>query len=360
MLVLRDVGFDSNVFDSNGQSASDFTATVVPRADAWVPIQQRALLTTSTAASLVYYRTYARARSVDPDVLIRGDVYGRRVSFFAEDRYFKTRERTLEIDAVLARRAENSADGGVGIPLGTRVTAEVSGYHHRVDYEDNDFLGSSLRDSLNRVEQGMRVVVRDKLTPLTTLVGRVETERARFDFSPVRDTDGIRATVGAEFSPKALIAGKADVGVRQFTGRDAALPDFQGVVAKASLSYRRLDATQFGFSWDRDAISSYEVLWPYAVLNSIGGRVRRQIHGQLDAIFSAQRATYDFRPFTNQSGVITRRDVTVSYVVDVGYRVGRDVRIGVAATTWNRESTLELRGYHDVRVGMSFSYAVPR
>ena len=359
-LQLRDIGFDSNVFDSATQPVSDFTATLVPRADVWVPIARRALITTSTAAALVYYRTQSAARSVDPDALIRGDVYARRVTFFADNRYLKTRERSFEVDAALARRTEDAASAGAVVQIGARLSAEVTGYYRRVGYDEDGFLGSSLRDSLNRAEQGVRVSVRHKVTPLTTLVGRAETQRARFEFSPVRDTDGVRLTMGAEFSPRALISGSFEAGLRDFDGRDTALPGFRGLVAKGVLSYRLRDATVLGFTWDRDAVSSFELLWPYAVLNAVGGRVRRQIRGQVDAIFAAQRATYDFRPFSSTPSQPVRRDVTVSYSLDVGYRLSRDVRVGVAATTWNRDSTDLLRAYRDLRVGLSLSYALPR
>jgi hypothetical protein len=133
------------------------------------------------------------------------------------------------------------------------------------------------------------------------------------------------------------------------------LPTFQGLVARASLNYTLLEATQFGFTWDRDAIYSFETLWPYAKLNALGGRVRRQIRGQFDGILGANRATYDFVPFA--TGLVEhRRDVTVSYSVDIGYRLTRDTRVGVVATTWTRSSTQLARAYQDLRVGVSVSY----
>ena len=48
----------------------------------------------------------------------------------------------------------------------------------------------------------------------------------------------------------------------------------------------------------------------------------------------------------------------MSYSLDVGYRLSRDSRIGIVATSWNRQSTELLRGYADFRVGMSFSYGL--
>jgi hypothetical protein len=358
-VLLKDVGIDTNVFDTPVSPQRDFTATLAPRADVWVPFSNRALLTTSTAVGFVYYATYPKARSIDPDVLIRGDVYGRRTTFYAEDRYFKTRDRSFEVDAALARRTENGATGGVAIRFGTKFTTDVAAYQRVVQYEEDLFFGTNLRQSLNRTEDGVRLTFRHKATPLTTIVVRAETQRARFEYSPVRDADGFRVAPGFEFSPKALISGSAEVGVRRFVGKDPALPDFTGVVAKTSLTYTLLETTRFGFTWDRDAIYSFEIAWPYAILNALGGSVRRQIVGRWDGIVSAQRATYDYQNFALGIEQPARRDVTISYAVDVGYRLNRQARVGVVVTTWNRESNAFARGYKDLRAGMSLMYTLP-
>jgi hypothetical protein len=356
---VRDVGVDTNVFDTATNAKTDFTATVAPRVDLWVPFGRRALLTTSTTAGLVYYYTYEKARSVEPDVLVRGDVYARRTTFYAEDRFFRTRERSFEVDATLARRSENAATAGVTFRMGSRITTDAAGFQRTVVYDEDVFFGTNLRDSLNRTENGARVTVRTKVTPLTTVLVRAELQRTRFTFSPVRDADGIRVSPGLEFSPKALISGSAEVGFRRFVGEDPALPPFTGLVARASLRYTLLEATQFGLTWDRDAIYSFELLWPYAVMNTIGGRVRRQIHGRVDGIASASRATYDFRAFNAVDAPPGRKDVAVSYSLDIGYRLNPQARIGIVATTWNRESSEPLRGYRDLRVGVSMSYLLP-
>lgn len=356
---IRDVGVDTNVYDTPVSPRHDFTATFVPHADVWVPFANRALLTTSTGVGFAYYAKYDNARSVDPDVLVRGDVYARRTTFYAGDHYLKTRDRSLEVDAGLARRTENTADGGALVKIGTRFTADIGGYHRTQQYDENPIFGTNLRESLDRTEQGFRFTLNRKLTPLTTIYVRTETQQTRFDFSPVRDTDGFRIAPGANFNPKALINGSAEVGYRRFTGKDPALPDFSGLVARLSLNCTLLETTQFRATWDRDAIYSFDLLWPYATLNAVGGRVRRQIRGQVDAIVSAVRATYDYENFNTSIEQPKRRDVTVSYTVDVGYRLNRDMRIGFAVTSWNRQSNDFVRGYTDLRAGMSFSYTLP-
>lgn len=356
--LIRDVGIDTNVFDSPVNPVRDFTATLVPRADVWVPFARRALLASSAGVGLVYYATQADARSIDPDLRLRGEFYGRRTTVYLEDRYLRTRDRSLEVDAGRARRKENSATAGVAVQLFTKLTVDVSAYQQDRQYDDVGVVGAAVRQALSRTESGVRGAARVKVTPLTTVVLRGERQRTRFAYSPVRDADGLRATAGAEFSPRALISGSAEVGVRQFSGRDPRLPDFTGLVAKAALNYTLLGTTRFGVSWDRDAIYALELAWPYAVMNAVGGQVRRQITGRWDGIVGAQRATYSYRNFTGDTAA-ERRDVTLSYTVDVGVRLSRDTRVGLAVTSWNRESNVDQRGYRDLRAGVSVTYRLP-
>ena len=42
-VLLKEFGVDSNVFNAAGEPKSDFTFTVGPRADVWIPVARRAL-----------------------------------------------------------------------------------------------------------------------------------------------------------------------------------------------------------------------------------------------------------------------------------------------------------------------------
>jgi hypothetical protein len=214
---LRDVGVDTNVFDSPTRPVSDFTATLAPRADAWVPFGRRALLTTATAIAFVYYNQYSEARSVDPLSLVRGDFYARHLTFFAENQYLRTSERSFEVDAGLARRAENATAAGVSFQASPRLGWRLRRIIATCAMTTIRSLARIFGPRSNRTETGVRVTARHKVTPLTTLVVHAETQRARFEFSPNRDANGLRIAPGFEFSPKALISGKLEVGIRRLS-----------------------------------------------------------------------------------------------------------------------------------------------
>ena len=70
-VLLKELGVDSNVFNAAGEPKSDFTFTVGPRADAWIPVARRALFQVRAATDLVWYANYATERSIDPQFLGR-------------------------------------------------------------------------------------------------------------------------------------------------------------------------------------------------------------------------------------------------------------------------------------------------
>src|SRR5262245_28512285 len=78
-ITLKELGVDSNVFNAAGEPESDFTATVTPSADIWIPVARRFLLQTTAGSDLVWYQNFDTERSIDPHVTARAEVYLRRI-----------------------------------------------------------------------------------------------------------------------------------------------------------------------------------------------------------------------------------------------------------------------------------------
>src|SRR5882762_7196025 len=92
-LQLKEFGVDTNVFNQAGEQKADFMFNLSPKADVWVPLARRALITTTVATDLVWYAKYDTERSVDPQCTGRAEVYVRRLTLFAQDAYLNTRQR---------------------------------------------------------------------------------------------------------------------------------------------------------------------------------------------------------------------------------------------------------------------------
>jgi len=364
-IQLKELGLDTNVFNEAGEQKSDFMFNFSPKLDVWVPLARRALITTSVATDLVYYARYDTERSVDPQAAVRAEVYLHRLTLFAQDAYLNTRQRlNFEID-LRARHQENNFSAGIAYRITPKFSVEVAGRRAITQFDaDAFFLGSNLHDVLNRTTTGFNVTARHRVTPLTTLLLGVERSGDRFPYASQRNTDTLRIVPGVEFKPKALVNGSAHVGFRRFTPIDqSALPAYSGLVAQLGLSYTLLGSTTFGVSYNRDVDYSFEPLQPYFVSNSVGTSIRRAIGRRFDVLVSADRRVYSYRdlrpplPDSRPTPIEPRVDTIWNYAASLGYRLGKQVRVGFGASYWQRESTTRtFRNYDGLRIGTAVTY----
>ena len=366
-LHLKELGVDSNVFNAAGEQVSDFTFTVAPKVDVFVPVARRILTQGTVATDLVWYSRYERERSMDPEVGLRSEIYLGRLTLFGDAHWASTRQRmNYEIDA---RSRHQRQDAGVGaqIRLTRKLSVEAMALRGATRFDaDARFDGTSLQRTLNQTMGGMRATVRQRLTPLTTIAVRYDRQHDAFEFSPLRDSRSYRVMPGVEFTPRALIKGTAYVGYRRFTPSVSThLPEFSGMVADLVLSYTLLGSTTVGISYRRDVTYSYEELQPFFVNNSAGASVRRAIGRRFDVLVSADRHRYDYRDLllrpvdAGAPPFEARLDTSWNYAGSLGYRVGRTGRIGFGASYWQRESTTKAsRDYQNLRIGATATYAL--
>jgi hypothetical protein len=272
-------------------------------------------------------------------------VYLHRITLFGQNAYLNTRERpNYEID-VRSRHLENDATAGIDIRLTPKLSFEAAAVRGITRYDaDAYFDGASLQKTLNRDTTGVRLVARHHVTPLTTLAVRVEDLQDRFPYQASRNSDSIRVMPGVEFKSRALINGSAFVGYRRFTPLfPAELPEFSGLVSQLGLSYTLLGSTTLGVTYRRDLTYSYEENQPFFVNDSVGASVRHALGNRFDVLLSGDRFKYTYQNLIPPSGVPAalipqRIDTTWTYTGSVGYRVGRDGRIGVGVSYYDRTS----------------------
>jgi hypothetical protein len=359
-LLLKEVGVDTNVFNQAGEQKSDFTMTVTPQADVAVTFARRGLLKATVGSDLVYYQKYDTERSINPLARVRAEAYAHRLTLFAEDTYLNTRQRpNFEID-LRSRHLENDLQAGARLHLTPKFSIEVAARRAIAEYDADAFFdGASLRETLNRSTEGLVGVVRDRVTPLTTVAVKFDRLTDTFTYSPVRDSRSFRVMPGVEFKPRALVSGNAWVGYRRFTPETPGiLPEFSGLVADLGLSYTLLGSTSFGVSYHRDLAYSYEVDNPFYIDNSIGASIRRALGGKFDTIVSADRHTYDYEQLlTLPASLLPRSDTTWVYGANIGYRVRRLARIGFGVNYYKRDSTtVRLVQYDGLRFGATMNY----
>lgn len=360
VIAVKNVGVDTNVFNTAEDEKSDFTATVGPEINVFIPIRQAAV-TVSSLTDFVYFHTFSSERSINQDLVVRGEVPTRRVTLFAENSYLNTRERpSFEID-VRSRRVENQVQVGASVDLAHKLSVQVSGRQTFIEFDADEFFqGSSLAEQLNRDERTAAVALIYQLTPITKVLLTGEATTTRFRLSPERDSDSTSFVPGIEFNPLGIISGSAHVGFRNFVGLDAALPNFRGPVAAVDVGYRLLGATVIGVTVDRNISYSFEIDMPYYVAMGYGGSVRRQLGGRFDAIVAAQQYTYRYRDLgaeAEQDLTRERIDTTRNYSLSIGYRVNRGARFDVSVSYWERGSNeRDVRKYQGFRLGSNVTY----
>jgi hypothetical protein len=371
-IAVREFGVDSNVFNAGGEPESDFTATVTPSADVWVPVARRLLLRTTVGSDLVWYANFNTERSIDPQASGRAELYLRRITLFVEGAYRNTRQRlNYEVD-LRARHVEEAAGAGVAVRLTPKFSIETTGRVDDLRFDgDTAFDGISLQRTLNQKTTGYGVAVRHRLTPLTTVALRYEQIEDAFAYSPARDSKSFRVMPGIEFKPRALISGSAYVGYREFTPKvDGTLPQFSGLVAQLGLSYTLLGSTTFGVTYSRDLTYSYEELQPFFINNSVGASIRRALGRRFDVLVSADRFEYAYENLLIQPAATDdplavvpvklpseqRVDTTWNYSGSVGYRIGNG-RIGFGVAYWKRDSRQKaFRAFDNLRFGTTVTY----
>lgn len=362
-LQLKELGVDTNVYNTGADPKSDFTFTLTPKVDLWVPVARRLLISSTVASDVVWYAKYAGERSLNPQFTVRGEAYFRRLTFFAENAYLNTRQRpNFEID-LRSRHLENDSAVGADFRITPKVSIEGAAIRAVTRYDaDASFAGTSLQRTLNRDTTGFRLVGRHKATPLTTVALRYENLADRFMYSPARNADSIRVMPGVEFKPRALVSGTAFVGYRRFTPQfPGLLPDFSGLVSQLGLSYTLLGSTTFGVSYRRDLTYSYEEFEPFFVNDSVGLSVRRAVGRRFDILVSADRHQYAYRNLLVQPALVglapERIDTTWAYAGSFGYRVGRVARVGFGLSYYDRTSTTRnFREFNGLRAGTVVSY----
>jgi hypothetical protein len=358
-IALTNAGVDTNVFNEATQDSpkEDFTLTLAPATDAWFRMG-RSWLNATVREDIVYYQKYSSERSVNSNYKLSWMIPLTRISFNPTASFLNTRDRPgFEVDA-RARRNEFSYGGTVEIRAFSKTFLAVQADRRTSDFDRNaEFLGTNLRDQLNRTVSEQTISVRHELTPLTGLVFEATREQDRFEFSPVRNSDSTRITGGVKLDPAALIKGGAVVGYRDFQPLDPSLAGFRGTTVAADLSYVLLGVTKFAVKGTRDVQYSYDVNQPYYLQSGINLEISQQIVGPLDAVARGGAARLEYRDRAGAAVAVSNRvDHIDTYGGGIGYHVGRDTRIGVNVDQYQRLSPVSGRQYKGLRYGIAVTY----
>jgi hypothetical protein len=354
---VRNLGVDTNVFNSANLPARDVTATFGPGVDTWLRIG-RARLSGETLVEWTYFKKADGQRSLNTTQLGRLELDLATVTPFVSGGIVSTRQRpNMEIDQRVRQQRTTAGLGGL-VHLGGRSRLDIETRRETIDFNDDGLGSDTLTAALNREVTEGAVAFRMDLTPLTTFVVRTGISNDVFEFSHVRDSNSVVVVPGLEMKPSALLSGKASVGFRRFNAKSATVPDFWGVVAAVDVGYVMREVTRIGVKVDRNLDYSFQAEKPYYVATAAMFDVKQALGFSWDVVGRVGRARLAYQDFIGDDVGLQRahRDRLTTYGVGVGRRLGDNIRVGFDVDHGRRESDAVFRGYEGFKAGGSFTY----
>jgi hypothetical protein len=132
-------------------------------------------------------------------------------------------------------------------------------------------------------------------------------------------------------------------------------------VANVELSYVLLGRTRFTVGFSRDIHFSYDIDEPFYIQPGFTLSVTQQVGGPWDVQARGSWYRLDYQRAETGSLDITapeRVDKYQTYGGGVGYRVGRDIRVGLNLDYVRRESVVAGQNYDGFRGGLAATYVV--
>jgi len=355
--VRLTLGSDDNVFRVNttDQPISDFSTTISPAA-------QGALVVSRLRASgqgevdFINFRKVTQINSVDTLGAGRVELLLWRLTPYVGGDWSNTRHRrNFEIDLPI-RLLDTSWNAGLDLRLSGKTSIGVMGRRSRVDYKgDTRYLGTDLGQYLDATADTAGVEFRYALTPFTTVGAEVERDRTAFDSATERDSDGFLAATVIEFRPRALVSGRARVGIRRRTFVDGNAPPFRGVVTRVDLAYTLLGRTRFAVTGQRDLEYSYRVDQRDYVPSGVELTVNHRVANGWDVVGALGRFTLNY--LAAASGTLgAQSESGLTYRLGVGYHFHKTI-VGIEVSRETRTSDFTVnRDYEATRIASSVSY----
>jgi hypothetical protein len=356
-LELKNLGGDSNVFNETEDPKSSFTATAGAPIDWWLRFGRGRLHGVDYFEG-VYFANYSSQSSFNQRHDLTLLVPLNRVKPYIGGSYLSTNERPgYEINERI-RRTETGVNGGIVVRLLSTLDLDLMGRETTYRYDEGEQINYA--ETLDRRMENYGAQFRYRLSSLTMLTLLADSVRERYTETVDRDNDGFRILPGVEFGQHALITGKAQVGYRKLNTLTSSMPDFSGLVANAELSYTFLGATRITAGISRDIYFSFEVTEPFYIQPGLSLSITQQVRGPWDvqARGGWYRLDYQRAEAPGAAPAPGRVDYYNTWGGGIGYRVGRDIRVGFNIDSYHRESDVQGQNYKTIRSGMAVTYVL--
>ena len=356
-LVIREIGWDSNVFDETEAEGpkDDFVLAAMP--DVSMFSRLRFFRLSGYAGSeLNYYRQYQSEQSIGHAVRGRVDVLLSRVRPFLGAGHTKTRTRPNGEITTRANRTEQELSGGVAFELGPRSSVYGTTIRTKSTFRDAFEEDLDLGQSLTREGVEYSAGVRTELTPLTAFTVTAGVREDTFRFLPLRNADIRIATASLRLDAAAVVTGVVTVGFNDFKAVDPRIKPFRGVTGSAALAYPLLEVGRLALIAARRQEYSFDAADAYYLENSISLAYNHRLFGAFDAQVKGGRASFDYG---FREGRPPHTDTLDTVETGVGYNLRNRTRVSFNYEYARRRSpALADRNYDRRRVFLAWTFAI--
>ena len=353
-VTIRELGWDSNVFDEAENPKEDYVASLLPDTAAFVRLRY-AKLAGYAGGDLRYYKTYQRERSTGYLLRGRADILLSKLRPFVAGGKTKMRTRPNgEID-VRADRRETEVSGGLAFDVSSYGQIYAAANRFTTEFEDAFEEGVALGPALNRDSYEYSGGVRSELTPLTALTVSGAYIEDEFHLEPIRDATTRMADATVRFNSDAVITGFASVGYKDFRPVDPLVRDYRGIVWRVGLMYPILDVGRFNIQTNRNNEYSFEIAEGYYIESTFTLSYTHRLFGDVDASVTGSKSNFDYGATATSP---SREDKLDSVSGGVGYNLPNRTRISVNYEYARRRSEeLAERNYDRRRVFLAWNLA---
>jgi hypothetical protein len=355
-LILREVGYDSNVLNEETGDQGDFTATMGARLDVGARIARLAA-TYNTFYEYLYFKELSDERGSNRGAEGRVDLLLGRLRPHLVLGVRSSHDRpSAEIDARALRQLTSVGFGLAAVAM-SRTTLSVAYRRNGTEYAaDETFRGVPLADELNQRAHAITYGADFELSPLTTIAVHGEELRERFTLSPDRNANSHRYGVTALLNPLALISGRATLGVAAFRPSNPLEPDFTGLIAAINVGYAFPGESRVAVTIDRDVRHSYLSDTPYYVATGIRATYTRRLIRNIDGEITAGRDRVAYAVRLDAVDPTSGPDRVSLVGAGLATRLSDQARVGINFDYTIRSSPVASREYSRGRVLSTVTY----
>lgn len=354
-VVVRDFGYDTNVFNEDVNPKQDWTVTMSPDLKYFARL---GLLQFSgaTSSDFTYYHQYESERSIARQLRGRLDWYLSRFRPWISGALVDLNDRpNREIDT-RARRTDDEVSAGLMFSLSPVAAIYGMGTRLHSEYGSEEvFEGVNLDQALRRRSDNISAGIKLQPTPFTTVLLSGTVNEDDFVDSPIRNTRSQSVDAQFTFSPEAVIRGRLAVGYEDMTPDDPAVEPFRGFTTSGTITYTLLGRATIDTTVLRDVTYSFDTSEAYYVETGLDVNYTQLLTGPFDAQFFASRRWLDY---VNRDGSSPAVD---TFRAGVGYNFQDRSRVGVTFEYAQRlDDDQPDRRFHRRRFFASYTYELQR